>query len=321
MKTTPRKSLYSLMKKLGKTHIGKEDAPIFSINRGQIGALVDGVTWINWSVTADQDGSEHSRRLKLRAMIDEKLPALKKQPVPVVPSWTYIPFVLFGALIVGLFSLGVVGIILGAILLLLAIGLVGQLVSTATGGALLIAVAGIALAMCVFNLRNNRYVRTVHGIRTWLNTSEVLIEPAPHEWVESLQDPEVHDLIAAWMLARPEIDSLEAHISEGVLLHGQLPRMDPRRDTVQAEIDAQRNRRDALLGLRDTQAFAITHAAESYLAEKRRALEVEAERQRKARKEQQDREEYLRRLREIDASEQANIKNHERLDEWFDRGA
>src|SRR5699024_7675886 len=141
------------------------------------------------------------------------------------------------------------------------------------------------------------------------------------ECVLALEYAHVHDLIVEWMLSKPEIEALDAHIAEGVKLRKHLPPADPRRYSMQAEIEAQRSKHKALNGLRDARASAITEAAQKYLTEKALARKAELERSRAEHRAQQEREIYQRRWSEINAVEQKRIRAHEQIDGWFDRGS
>lgn len=306
----------------GKARIDRDYSPSTPISRGQVDALIHDVSWINWSVATKRDDDQQgTAQAVLRPAVDEGFKPLRAEPGAVYASFVHLPVVAFAFVLVGLLKLGVVGVFIAVLLFGAALGGIFQLAGTTPGLVGIAAAVGAAATLYALDARRNRYIRTVHAIDTWLSTAGELTERIPREWSQALQEAEVRDLVIEWMRTRPEIDALEAHITRGVKLRKHLSPVDPRRRTMQAEIEAQLSKRDALIELRKDRANVITGTARAHLAKQEQARDAELKRAREARAAQLEREEYQRRWNEIDAKEQARVRTHEQIDGWFDDGS
>lgn len=120
------------------------------------------------------------------------------------------------------------------------------------------------------------------------------------------EDPDIHERLVQWMLAKYEIEQLEVCIDEGVQVRKKLSPIDPMRRTMQVEIETLRSRRDMLHADRQEQADSITQTAREYLDEMNRE-----------RAEEQRQEKYETRMREIGDKEQARLEAQERAQNWL----
>lgn len=292
-----------------------------SISDEQVKALIDGVSWINWSVATQSGDEPRTATAQLRPTVSDGLVPDRSESGPLFTGWILAILVVVAAVFVGLFHLGVFGIVLAVLLIGVIVGGIVQLAATPLGLVLLVLSAIGIPTLFALEARRQRYIRTVHAVEDWLGTAKVRTERVPSEWDEAKSDPSVHDLIVAWMLSGSEIQALGAHISDGVALHKNLSPDDPRERTLQEEIEVQRGRMHALQKLRDAQAEAATDAARTRLADMTMKQNAERERAKEELRRSRERADYQRRWSEIDASERRRVKTHEEIDGWFDRGA
>lgn len=165
------------------------------------------------------------------------------------------------------------------------------------------------------------YLSTLDVLLRWLDDDERIEAAVPRSWETAADDSEARALIIQWLRTAAEVEALEDHVAEGVRLRKHLSPVDPRRKTMQAEIETRRAKRDALNDLQAELASRITSAADAFIEERERVRqEKSAAAERKA-AEQAEQQKFQQRWERINEQEGAHVKRHEDIDEWFDKGS